>query len=222
LIFNVFTANTELFLQDYQDDRQYVETAAYQKAMSILRDKHMVILTGNPREGKTTMAARLALHVSQSPRNCLKLVTPSDWTKAELSLQPVDTIIIDDIFGSEALDEKLVEDWRNNLNEIEGAVKKKSVRVIITSRHVIYEKTREEIGSLPMFTNDNEAPLLHISSELTTDEKTEILKIQTAKKGKHLEVQMIQKNGSFKLVAACCVGNYLFSIKNEYEIRQSL
>ncbi|XP_060591245.1 uncharacterized protein LOC132746185 [Ruditapes philippinarum] len=186
-------ANTELFLQDYLDDLQYVETAAYQKAISILRDKHMVILTGHPGEGKTTMAARLALHVSQSPRNCLNLVAPSDWRKIDLLLKLFDTIIIDDIFGAGALDQKLVGDWRNHLNEIERAAKKKAVRVIITSRHYIYEESKEELGSVPMFTDDNKALLLLTSSDLSPDEKTKILKMQAEKNEQILEDKTIHE-----------------------------
>jgi ankyrin repeat protein len=188
-IIKLFTGNTEHFLQIYQDDLQYVETTAYQKAMSILRDKHMVILIGHPGEGKTTMAARLALNVSHSPRNCLKLVTPSDWRKIDLSLKLFDTIIIDDIFGAGALDQKLVGDWRYHLNEIERAAKKKAVRVIITSRHNIYEESKKELGALPMF----KKALLLTSSELTSDEKTKILKMQLARNDKYLEDKTIHE-----------------------------
>jgi ankyrin repeat protein len=193
LIIYVFKANTELFLQDYQDDRQYVETAAYQKAMRTLKDKHMVILTGHPGEGKTIMAARLALHVSQSPRNCLNLVSPSDWRQIDLSLKLFDTIIIDDIFGAGALDQKLLEDWRYHLKEIERAVKKKAVRVITTSRHYIYEESKEELGSVPMFTEDNEALLLLTSSELSSDEKRKILKMQAEKNVRFLENETVHE-----------------------------
>ncbi|XP_053389219.1 uncharacterized protein LOC128545970 [Mercenaria mercenaria] len=152
-------ANTELFFQDYQDDDRYVETAAYQKAKTVLEEKQIVILTGHPGEGKTTMAARLALHM----------------------------IIVDDIFGAGALDQKLVGDWRQYLTDIERAAKKKAVRVIITSRHYIFEESKEELGSLPMFKDENETVLLLTSSELTHDEKTNILKMQAEKNEKQLE-----------------------------------
>ncbi|XP_053375348.1 uncharacterized protein LOC128547261 [Mercenaria mercenaria] len=185
-------ANTELFFQDYQDDDRYVETAAYQKAKAVLEEKQIAILTGHPGEGKTTMAARLALHMSQ-PRNCLKLVTPSDWRKIDLSLKLFDTVIIDDIFGAGALDQKLVGDWRQYLTDIERAAKKKAVRVIITSRHYIFEESKEELGSLPMFKDENETVLLLTSSELTHDEKTNILKMQAEKNEKQLEDYTIFK-----------------------------
>ncbi|XP_060567171.1 uncharacterized protein LOC132725961 isoform X2 [Ruditapes philippinarum] len=161
--------------------------------MLILKDKHIVILTGHPGEGKTTMAARLALHVSQSARNCLKLAAPSDWRIIDLSLKLFDTIIIDDIFGAGAMDQKLVGDWQNHLNEIVRAAKKKAVRVIITSRHYIYEESKEEIGYVPMFENDNEALLLLTSIELSSDEKTKILKMQAEKNEQILVDKTIQE-----------------------------
>ena len=180
-----------MLLRVYQEDDRYVETATYEKAKKILAEKHMIILTGHPGEGKTTMAARLALHVSQSARNCLVLRTPYDWRKIDLSLKLFDTIIIDDIFGAGALDQKLVGDWRYYLGEIETAVKQKKVRVIIASRHYIFEESKEELGSLPMFKDDNETVLLLTSCTLTPDEKTKILKMQAAKNEKHLEDEMI-------------------------------
>lgn len=139
-------AKTQLFLQDFENESHYKETTAYNEAKTIMEDKHMVILTGHPGEGKTTMAARLALSVTV-PSKCLKLSLPQHWCQIDISLKLFDTIIIDDIFGSGALDQKRAEDWKQILPEIEMAAEKKVLRFIITSRNYIFEESKQLLGS---------------------------------------------------------------------------
>ncbi|WAR03966.1 hypothetical protein MAR_010524, partial [Mya arenaria] len=75
--------NTIWFFGESCNDAFYVETARFQDAIRLLKEKHFIVLTGHPGEGKTAMAARLALADGTKPENCLKLERSRDWRKVD-------------------------------------------------------------------------------------------------------------------------------------------
>ncbi|KAL4223530.1 hypothetical protein ACF0H5_017001 [Mactra antiquata] len=187
--------NTAIFLDDHQDEELYVKTEAYKKALQYLKDKNIVVITGHPGEGKTTMAARLALQTGPKI-NCLLLKRPSDWRRIDLSLKLVRIIIIDDIFGPGSLDEKLLGDWKIYLPEIDRAVQKKTIKVIITSRHYIFSESSEELGNISIFggeNDDDKREVLLTSSDLDDEEKIEIFKCQAKRNKKHVPPALINE-----------------------------
>ncbi|XP_053375540.1 uncharacterized protein LOC123563868 [Mercenaria mercenaria] len=107
------------------------------------------------------------------PGRCLKLRVPSDWRHIDLSKDLFDTIFIDDIFGAGALNEQLLKGWTTFLPDLEQAVRKKKIAVVITTRHYILEEAREKMRRLNLF-KDEKVQLL-TSSELTQSERTDIL-----------------------------------------------
>ncbi|WAR03962.1 hypothetical protein MAR_010520, partial [Mya arenaria] len=141
------------FLEESCGDEFYVETARFQDAIRLLKEKHFIVLTGHPGEGKTAMAARLALAEGTKPENCLNLQHARDWRKIDWSLKLFNTVIVDDIFGGGALNQKLLSDWARYLPEMERAAKQKRLRIIITTRHYIKEEALEEneMDKLTMF-----------------------------------------------------------------------
>ncbi|KAH3827932.1 hypothetical protein DPMN_129878 [Dreissena polymorpha] len=143
----------------------------------MLTDKSLTVLTGHPGEGKTTMAAYLALQRSK-PENCLKLAHASDWRKVDWSLKLFNTVIIDDIFGAGALNTTYLADWKTYLPEIERAAKAKRLNVIITSRHYIKEEALDDLNNNSIF-KDKEGNIVHLASDgLTNEEKRDILRLQ--------------------------------------------
>ncbi|XP_052797531.1 uncharacterized protein LOC128229758 [Mya arenaria] len=172
------------FLEDSCDDEFYVETARFQEAIHLLKEKHFIVLTGHPGEGKTAMAAKLALADGTKPENCLKLQHARDWGKVDWSLKLFNTVIVDDIFGGGALNQKLLADWKPYLPDMERAAKQNRLRIIITTRHYIKEEALEEMDKLTMF-DDKDGYVLLLSSKmhLSFNEKKEIL-MSRAKKNK--------------------------------------
>jgi len=83
-------------------------------------------LTGHPGEGKTAMAAHLALEGGTKKENCIKLESVRDWKDVDWSLRCFNTVIIDDIFGGISLDNKRLREWKTVLNDIEQRATKKS------------------------------------------------------------------------------------------------
>ncbi|XP_052797535.1 uncharacterized protein LOC128229760 isoform X2 [Mya arenaria] len=168
--------NTIWFFEDNCDEEFYVETDRFKDAIRLLKEKHCIVITGHPGEGKTAMAARLALADGTKPENCLKLEHAGDWRKVDWSLKLFNTVIVDDIFGEGALNQTLVADWKPYLSEMERAAKQKRLRIIITTRHYIKEEALEVMDKLNVF-NDKEGCVLLLSSSryLSSNEKKEIL-----------------------------------------------
>jgi len=167
----------------HKADVHYVKTTQYENARKVLLDKHLLVLTGHPGEGKTAMAANLALEDGAKRENCVKLECAGDWKDVDWSLRCFTTVIIDDIFGGRSLDHELLKDWKNVLNDIERFANDKDLKVIITSRQYITKEAREIFDNITMFgeTSDN---TIHLeSSSLSSDEMKCILKAVLERSG---------------------------------------
>ncbi|XP_045162879.2 uncharacterized protein LOC123527465 [Mercenaria mercenaria] len=165
-------STTRLYLEDADRDEIYVETSVHLRAKETLETTNCLILTGLPGEGKTTMATKLISEVTDVD-SVLKLREPSDWKLVDLSSNRFNTIFIDDIFGAGSFDEKLHRGWSTYLPEIEKAVKKNQLKVIITTRHYIFEEAREKMRRMHLFKDKNVISL--DSAKLTVPERTQML-----------------------------------------------
>jgi len=148
-----------------------------------LLDKNLLVLTGHPGEGKTAMAANLALEGGAKRENCVKLECASDWKDVDWSLRCFTTVIIDDIFGGRSLDHELLKDWKSVLNDIELFTKDKELKVIITSRHYITKDAREVLDNITMFTETSGYTTHLQSTDLSIDEMKCILKAVLRRSG---------------------------------------
>ena len=153
-------------------DSHFIKTSLYDRAAQVLRHNNLLILTGHPGEGKTAMAAHLALEWGTKKENCIKLesVRDVDW-----SLRCFNTVIIDDIFGGISLDHERLRERKTVLNDIEQCAKKKELRVIITSRHYIKEEAKYEMDKITMF-DKTAVYTVHLDSrDLSSNEMNHIL-----------------------------------------------
>ena len=132
-------------------------------------------MTGHPGEGKTAMAAHLALEGGTEKENCIKLESVRDWEDVDWSLRCFTTVIKDDIFGGISLDDERLREWKTVLNDIEQCAKKKELRVIITSRHYIKEEAKYEMYKIRML-DETAVYTVHLDSRnLSSDEMNHIL-----------------------------------------------
>ncbi|XP_053376103.1 uncharacterized protein LOC128547396 [Mercenaria mercenaria] len=166
-------STTRLYLEDADRNKIYVETTVHLKAKETLKNSNCLILTGLPGEGKTTMATKL-INETTDTDSVLKLREPSDWKLVDLSSNRFNTIFIDDIFGAGSFDDKLHRGWSTYLPEIEKAVKKNKLKVIITTRHYIFEEAKEKMRRMHLFKEENVICL--DSTKLTMSERTQMLK----------------------------------------------
>ena len=137
----------------------------------VKKDK-LVILSGHPGEGKTTMAKHLLRSRFQSGR-CINLREPADLKHLDFSLNLIDAIVIDDIFGCGVLDENLARKWERKLEDLSTVIKGKGISVVITSRHYILEESKQLFRSIPLLKKEN--IILLSSKDLTREEKIKIL-----------------------------------------------
>jgi len=157
-------------------DKYFVKTKSYNEAYRILSEKNLLVLTGLPGEGKTTMAAHLALEVGLKPENCVKLECARDWEDVNWSLRCFTVVIIDDIFGEVCLDPERLSNLKKVLKHIEHCAIDKTLKVIITSRSHIIEEANDYLDKITMFKKSSKH-LVHLNSRcLSADERRHILK----------------------------------------------
>ena len=161
---------TKIFLDDCLPDELYVHTKLHEEAKEKLLTKNLVVLTGHPGEGKTTMAMKLMLEVTTAEK-CLKLAKPSDWRLVDFN--NYEMVFVDDIFGPGVLEETLVKKWDKHLPEIWKAVKNKRIKLIVTTRHYILEGARQIFDRSSLFKEEH---LQFLSSNnLSKDERRQML-----------------------------------------------
>ena len=165
-------ARSTIYFEE-EESNTFIETGSYKTAAETFGKTKVLVLSGHPGEGKTTMAKTLLLK-QFLPGRCINITEPSDWKYIDFSLNLIDGILIDDIFGSGVLDENLVKEWERKLNDLSRIGKEKGISIILTSRHYIIEETKQIVRTLPLFKKEN----IHIlsSKDLTEEEKMQILK----------------------------------------------
>lgn len=116
----------------------YVETGDHREALNTLRKHHVVILTGLPGIGKTTLAEQLCLnyHVKQKFDVILLQDSISDgeklWNESDKQV-----FMFDDFLGSNYLSALSKNEDSHIVNFINRIKKSKSKRFILTSRNSI-------------------------------------------------------------------------------------
>jgi len=171
----IFTDATKRFLGT-KADSYFEKTKFFTEAFKILSEKNIVVLTGHPGEGKTAMAANLALECGLKEENCVKLECARDWEDVNWSLRCFTTVIIDDIFGGFCLDHKRLSEWKSVVGDIEQCAKNGELKVIITSRHYIIEEANEDMDKVTLFNKDAKLTICLNSRYLPATELRQILK----------------------------------------------
>ena len=80
----------------------------------IFQTKHSFPV-GNTGDGKTTMAISLMVAAFDEDE-CLLITSPEQWDHVDS--RAVSAVLMDDIFGSGSLDEKLLMQWESKFDEV--------------------------------------------------------------------------------------------------------
>lgn len=155
------------------DLAKLVLTGTFQKAATAVDTNRFVLLTGAPAVGKTTIAAQLALGVTDAyDAMVVKLATIADlqdrWNPDERQV-----FWLDDAFGATQFDWSSAQAWVRAQPSISSALDTGSV-MIVTSRDYIFQAARPHLkpGAFPLL---NESQVVVDVADLTGDERRQIL-----------------------------------------------
>jgi hypothetical protein len=152
----------------------FVPTVVYEKAWSVLRKHHFVVLEGPPEMGKTAIAEIIA--TTQLSLNWQALVCqdpPAFFSLFDRKLSQV--FVADDAFGRTEYDPTRGQKWEADLDRVLGMLDKNHW-LIWTSRKHILERALHKLdlqGKARHFPRPGD--VLVDSSKLTRDEKALIL-----------------------------------------------
>ncbi|KAK3586429.1 hypothetical protein CHS0354_017072 [Potamilus streckersoni] len=121
---------------------------AFHRAVDILKEKGVLILSGGPGEGKTTTAAAVILHTS-TPKRCLVVRSPDDWKHVDPLL--FDVIFIDNIFGEVNVNIELVNKWMPYFEDMWAMVRENKTSFIIALREHILENCKPKLKRAELF-----------------------------------------------------------------------
>lgn len=151
----------EFLLQAIQDRAYFVETSLYNRAISNLKKKHVILISGEPGMGKTTLAKQLALYYLEQYRKDDGFQAKLYWVESVNDLATVlyrrkdeknRIIIFDDFWGDIFYEERdRGKDEKELGRLIEKIRNEKRDYFILTTRHYILEqglKRHEDIREL--------------------------------------------------------------------------
>ncbi len=125
----------------YEEIRRYVPSAAYTRALDILNTNHVVIISGQPGVGKTTLAKMLLFQHLESGFEAVSVLTDLQDAKHLYQVGKKQIFYFDDFMGSTFLGEKGSTFTRNQdtaiLEFIEMIRRSPTARLILTTREHI-------------------------------------------------------------------------------------
>lgn len=147
---------------DYQkfDPSYFVETSFLSKAYSILNEKHILIVHGNPGVGKTTLCKMLGYIFANLPAGDQDAKTRVLWRTTDQAIDVAQTfdslfkntanrllVVFDDFLGSNFLNKE-----SNDIKKLETLLSRVSVNtnlfVILNSRTHIFQSARRQFADI--------------------------------------------------------------------------
>jgi hypothetical protein len=175
LVHSELYARSQAYLEQWQPRLAvFVQTEAYMKALTTLRQHHFLVLDGPPEAGKTMIAAAVALLYATDGYEVIDLRGPGEIFAA-LPAHSRQIFVADDAIGSINLTPLLADAWSRDLP---GVLRKLDADhlLIWTARHYILEEALaesrlgESVGDFP-----GTREVLVEVGELTPQQKAEML-----------------------------------------------
>ena len=152
------TQRSRLFWEDaVENAKVFVETQIYENALRQLKSSHVLIISGEPGMGKTTLAKQLALYF------CLKYdfrsylaVSTVDELYTTMQIEGKKVLIFDDFWGSNSFEGfGNSRQTRELLDFMEYIQKKKDTLLLMTTREYILEQGLERNESFRRYVQHN-------------------------------------------------------------------
>ena len=158
-----------------------METKAFKELTEIIEDRHWVLITGKPGDGKTTMAAHLMLKYMKKGFKLVFVTSPQDWKILveggnKNKKEQRQFVIIDDMFGSMCVDQQKVSEWVSFIDFMNRVVEKRKGHLVVvcTSRKYIFNDVKTKIDKFSCFSNTSIVDMTSKELELTCSEKKDM------------------------------------------------
>lgn len=123
---------------------RYVHSAAYPRALEMLNDNHVAIVSGAPGVGKTTLARMLLYHHLERGYEAISILTDFQTGRERYQPGKKQIFYFDDFMGATFLGERAAAFTRNEdaaiLDFIEMTRASKSARLVMTTREHILQQ----------------------------------------------------------------------------------
>ena len=170
----------EMFMFEVKEESQkFVKTDFYEKILKILNKENLVIITGNPGTGKTTLSKMLVLnYIAEGYK--IKISNTNDISKIKQSLstnkKEKQLILLDDFLGQHYLElnNKTLKDVYLTIKYIKENYK--NTKIILNSRITILNEAEEEENKFKDFmTKEKNKKILVDTTEISYLDKAKIL-----------------------------------------------
>ena len=209
-------------LYEYSNRFDIPHTRQLELAKVHLIRHNSVVLYGNPGEGKSTAAFRVAKTLAEEGvvalGRCVALFEPTDLK--DFKSTDVDLILIDDMFGKHNSEMGKLSGWKSHFPTLQSFIETRNVKIIITSRLHIYMEYRNKLSGFSVFARTVELN----TDDLSDDEKVDILKAQLNAHGRDIKdidfLSCVSKHGSKSGFPLCChqfaANNESYKMKSDY------
>ena len=162
---------TSNFLSEYMIPSKQIDKDVLREAKDKLKASKVIVLTGEKKCGKTSIAVALAS--SYEPSDCLLLTEPSDVHK--IDIPNICLVIIDEFAGKYRFEENDVYKWYKMFDHLYRAVTNRQMSVIITCEKSKLDKCVNEIARHAILDNVVEvsAQTIVVKQEKATESSTE-------------------------------------------------
>jgi len=169
----------EMFMSEVKEESQkFVKTDFYEKILKILNKENLVIITGNPGTGKTTLSKMLVLnYIAEGYK--IKISNTNDISKIKQSLstnkEEKQLILLDDFLGQHYLElnNKKLKDVYLTIKYIKE--KYKNIKIILNSRITILNEAKEEYIFDKFIIEEENKIILVNTNEISYMDKAQIL-----------------------------------------------
>lgn len=170
----------EMFMSEVKEEsKKFVKTDFYEKILKILNKENLVIITGNPGTGKTTLSKMLVLnYITEGYK--IKISNTNDISKIKQSLstnkEEKQLILLDDFLGQHYLElnNKTLKNVYLTIKYIKENYK--NTKIILNSRITILNEAEEEENKFKDFmTKEKNKKILVDTTEISYLDKAKIL-----------------------------------------------
>ena len=154
----------EYLIDDIKKEKHlYVQTSFYRKSIDILNKNHVIIITGDPGVGKTTLSKMLVLFYLEKNYNVRYSSDSSikDIKKSIFKGKNKEVILIDDFLGQHYLE--LRENYSKELKTLISHSKNCNKKLILNSRITIMNEAKNSFIEFDKIIKDNDTILIDLN-----------------------------------------------------------